>query len=92
MALSSCGEKSYKVDYNGQKSSYENARDSYKAGEKVEFYFRYVATDTDYSFYLDGKKLNPLYEEDKGYVIKFTMPSHDVSVKWKSTNSMMYYP
>ncbi len=90
--LSSCNEKSYKVDYNGQKSTYENAKDSYKAGEKVEFYFTFVATDTDYSFYLDEKKLNPLYEEGKGYVIKFTMPDHDVSVKWESTNSMLYQP
>ncbi|MBQ7505069.1 MAG: hypothetical protein IJT79_07120 [Ruminococcus sp.] len=84
--------KKYKVDYNGQKSSFSNAKDNYRAGEKVELYFPYIATDTNYMFYVDGEQYNALYEDGKGYVIKFTMPERDVSVKVASKNSMIEDP
>ena len=86
------GSKKFKVDYNGQKDSFKNASDSYRAGEKVEIYYPFIATDTDYSFYFDGEKMNPDYEEGKGYIIKFTMPEHDVSVEVSSKNTMEYDP
>ena len=86
------GSKKYKVDFNGQKDSFSNARDYYKAGEKVEIYYPFIATDTDYTFYLDDEKISPLYEDGKGYVIKFKMPDHNVSVKVTSKNSMEYDP
>ena len=31
--------KKYKVDYCGQKMAYPNAKDEYRAGEKVTLYF-----------------------------------------------------
>ena len=86
------GGKKYKVDYNGQKDSFEGARDYYRVGEKVSLAFGMIATDTDYSFYVDGEKVNPKYDEKKGYIIEFVMPERDVSVKWSSRNSMMYDP
>ena len=80
----------YKVDYCGQKSCYKNAKDSYKAGTKVELYFDLVATDTDYSFYLDGERINYEYDDRKGFIIKFVMPEHNVKLECESHNSMEY--
>ncbi len=90
--FSGCSGAKYKVDYNGGKSSFENAKDSYKAGEKVTLYYRFIATDTDYFFYVDGERINPDYKESKGYIITFTMPAHDISVRVEMRNSMLYVP
>ncbi len=84
--------KKYKVDYSGSKSSYENAKDAYAAGEEVVLYYPYIATDTDYSFCLDGEDLRYDYEDDKGFVLRFTMPDHDVTLECRSHNSMIYVP
>lgn len=89
--FSGCGKK-YKVDYGTSKGAFDNAKDSYRAGQKVELYFSMIATDTDYSFYVDGQLVNPKYDNSKGYVIAFTMPEHDVRVGYKSVNSMIYDP
>lgn len=86
-----CNKKTFSVDYCGQKDAYINARDKYTAGEKVEVYFNLIATDTNYSFYLDGESINPSYDVNKGYIIKFTMPEHNVKLKCESKNSMLYY-
>ncbi|MBQ9414700.1 MAG: hypothetical protein IJU16_06205 [Clostridia bacterium] len=82
----------YRVDYGGQKESFDNARDAYRAGEQVELYYRFIATDTDYSFYLDDEQLNPSYAEDKGFIIRFTMPEHDVRLRCESRNTMIEMP
>ena len=80
--------ETYKVDYNGQKSFYKHARNRYRAGAKVKIYYYMIATDTDYSFYLDDEFLSCKYDESKGFVIEFTMPDHDVSLRCESRNSM----
>lgn len=80
----------YAVDYDGQKSFYKGAKDFYYAGETVEFSFYLIATDTDYSFFLDGERYNALYEDGRGYVIRFTMPEHDVTFTMESRNSMVW--
>ena len=87
-----CFAKRYSVDYSGQKESYLHAKDSYRAGEKVEIFFDRIATDTDYSFYLDKERLSPLYDDKKGFVITFTMPAHDVVLEYRSRNSMIVEP
>ena len=46
--------KKFKVDYCGEKFAYKNAKDEYRAGEKVTVYYWMIATDTDYSFWLEG--------------------------------------
>ncbi|MBE6685898.1 MAG: hypothetical protein E7591_01550 [Ruminococcaceae bacterium] len=52
-----------------------------------------VATDTDYTFYLDGERINSSgYSDFKGYTIEFTMPDHDVELTCESKNSMEYVP
>lgn len=85
-------DEKYNVDYCGSKEMYDKAKDSYRAGEKVTLYFKYIATDTDYSFYLDGERLNVDYDERKGFIISFTMPDHDVKLEYNSKNSMVYIP
>lgn len=92
-------EKMYKIDFSGQEASYcqettkENNRTTlrteYRAGEQVVLYFFMVATDTNYNFLLDGEPLNPQYAHDKGYIISFTMPEHDVRLECQWYNSMM---
>lgn len=89
LGLFGCGSKKYKVDYSGQKDWYENAKDEYRAGENVVIYFKYIATDTDYKFYLDGAELDRDYDEKKGFILSFTMPERDVSLKCESHNSMI---
>ncbi len=81
-AFSGCSETWYKVDYCGQKEYYENAQDSYKAGSKVELYYTMIATEYNYTFYLDGKSIGYDYDEVTGYyVISFVMPDHDVELE-----------
>lgn len=87
--LFGCGKAVYAVDYRGQKDEYLDARDTYKAGEKVKLTYYLIATDTDYSFYLDGERLNPDYKEGKGFILEFTMPDHDVQLECRAVNSMV---
>ncbi len=86
--LFGCGNAKYRVDYCGQKGDFPGAKDAYAAGKNVTLYFPYIATDTDYSFFLDEERLNPGYEEGKGFVLKFTMPDRDVKLTVRSVNSM----
>lgn len=81
--------KKYKVNYNGTKDCFIGAKDTYKEGAKVTLYYTIIATNTDYSFYLDDKPYRPDYEEHKGFIISFTMPNHDISIKVKSKNTMI---
>ena len=91
--LTGCGKRSYKVDYCGAKDFYSNAKDTYKAGEEVELIFDLVATDTDYTFYLDGKTENlDVHGTSNGFVIRFTMPDHDIKLDYSEKNSMEYLP
>lgn len=88
MFLFGCGIK-YNVDYRGQKNSFRGAMDSYKEGTQVELVYDLIATDTDYSFYVDGKAVNPAWEKE-AYVIRFTMPDHDIEVYCEKHNSMAF--
>ena len=93
LGLSGCFGKKYNIDYCGQKSSFDGAKDSCRAGERVELRFSHIATDTDYYFYVDGQRVNPDYDSNRRcYVISFTMPERDVTVKYSSKNSMVYEP
>ena len=81
--------KKYKVDYCGQKMAYSNAKDEYRAGEIVTLYFDMIATDTNYSFTLDGAQLMRDYDPKKGFILCFTMPDHDVKLHCSSRNTML---
>ncbi len=91
--LCGCGAEPYRVDYGGAQALYEGAQETYAAGEKVELSFPYVATDTDYHFYLEEDvPLEVTYEEERGYVLQFVMPEHDVKLCCESKNSMVHVP
>ena len=89
--FSGCKADKYKVDYCGSKGCYSNAKDSYKAGSRVTLYFELIATDTDYSFTLDGGPVDWSFDNEKGFVIQFIMPEHDVKLECHSRNSMLPY-
>lgn len=80
----------YKVDLNGSDFCYEGVKSSYRAGETVTLHFTMIATDTDYSFYLDGEPIHYDYDDRKGFILCFTMPDHDVKLETRSVNSMSY--
>ena len=82
-----CQSTKYNVDYCGKKDSFKGAKDSYRAGEKVELIFKQPETDGDYSFFVEGARVSADYEADKGYIFSFTMPQHDVSVNIDSNNA-----
>ncbi len=67
---------------------FESERTEYRTGEAVKVVFPYIATDTSYSFYVDGKDADISYE-DGVYVIRFFMPDHDVEVSYTSRNTMV---
>lgn len=84
----------YRVDYDGAKRCYKYARNSYKAGEQVTLIFNWVATDTSYSFYLNGESPKVTYANNGrgGYQISFIMPAFDVKLECSSYNTMAYVP
>ena len=82
--ITGCSETVYKVDYCGQKERYANAEDTYKPGTEVELYYKYIATDTSYSFYLDGERIDYDYDDYFGYIVTFTMPDHDVELECRT--------
>ena len=92
LSLLGCSNNKYNVDYCGIKGCYDGAKDSYRAGKEVVLYFDLIATDTDYSFRLDGESLNFTYDDKKGFIIRFTMPDHDVKLECISKESMTYVP
>ena len=90
--MSGCGGKRYAVDYCGEKDAYKGAEDTYRAGAQVTLYYDLIATDTDYSFYLDGERLLQDYDDSCGFIIRFTMPEHDVKLECVTRNTMEYVP
>lgn len=81
----------YRVDYGGDKEWYEGAKDSYPAGAEVTLYFDMIATDTKYTFLLDDEPLRVDHEDGK-FVIRFTMPEHDVILSCRTKNTMELEP
>ena len=80
------GRKKYNLTADGW---FEGQKEKYYEGQKVELSFPYIATDTNYSFFIDGEPVYPPYEKDKGYVIRFAMPARDVTVSVTSQNTML---
>lgn len=66
----------------------------YSEGAKVKIVLEMWATDTDYTFYMNGEpldrsKVDVRFDYEQGYVITFTMPDHDVYVTYEAKNSMV---
>ena len=82
-----CLAKEYKVDYCGQKAAFEGAKDSYAAGTDVKLKYGMIASDTDYYFFVDGKRAKVDYQNGF-FIISFQMPEHDIKVYYHKVNTM----
>ena len=88
----------YTVDFKGANYAFMDVRTGepptglYAAGDSVMFIFVMRATDTDYSFFLDGESIYESYHPEYGYCFQFMMPDHDVKFIWTSRNTMLYDP
>lgn len=92
ISLFGCRKPKYRLLFDG--NGFETRKTLYAEGETVKVYFRMIATDTDYHFWLDDEdiKLNRDYDDRHGYIFTFTMPDHDVTLHKESHNSMVYQP
>lgn len=71
---------------------FEGVKQSYHAGERVTLKSP-LATDTDYTLYVDGESVNFEVGDNYSYLLyKFKMPDHSVTVELDSRNSMVYQP
>ena len=66
---------------------YENAKNLYAEGELVVLRYSLIATDTDYSFTLDGESVDYSYKNG-AFEICFNMPNHNVKLECHSVNTM----
>ena len=80
-------QKKYHLDLSGWEEAFGNPEEYYEAGEEVVLQFDFVATDTNYYFYLDGERIQG---EGTGgeYIIRFNMPAHDAVFSVSSKNTM----
>lgn len=86
--LFGCSKKEYKINYNGDKALYHDARDSYKAGSKVKLIFDGAKPGIDYyEFRIDGELVPYKFVNGK-MVITFKMPSHDISLMCYTEHEM----
>ena len=78
-----CNAAKHKIDYCGQKEFYDRPPESCSAGKKVELCYKgeFVATDTDYTFFVDGEKASAKADDDGNIILRFVMPDHDVRVR-----------
>ena len=84
--------QTYPVDYGTQAGMYTNAQPAYPAGASVVLCMELIATDTDYTFLLDGEEIQYDYDDSKGFLVSFTMPDHPVKLECVMKNSMLYDP
>ena len=90
--LSGCFAPKYRIDYEGKKSAFEDAKDEYRAGKNVKLVYGYAATDTDYHFCLDGEDIKTEFDSKGRIILRFTMPEHNATLRAFAINSMTYNP
>ncbi|MBQ5969030.1 MAG: hypothetical protein IJL52_02825 [Clostridia bacterium] len=84
--------KKYRVDTGKDKAAFRGAKDRYRAGAKVTLTYGLIATDTEYTFLLDGQRILPDYDDRKGFILRFTMPAHNVQLSVQSRNITVCQP
>ena len=78
----------FDIDYCGQEDLFVGAVKKCSAGEEVELIYDMIMTDTDYTFYVDGRKYNAKWDNKRcAYIIRFVMPHHNISVYCESNNT-----
>lgn len=91
LSIPGCGKQKNRLIFDG--FGFESSKTEYAAGEKVTVYYDFIATDTDYRFYIDEDvQMKESYDNDHGYVFTFIMPNHDVTLHEEHHNSMLYIP
>lgn len=78
ISMTGCMEKKYKVDYDD--TFFSGKKQTYRPGEEAEFVLEIIGSDMNNVIYLDGERLPMQYDEERGYVVRFTMPEHDVKL------------
>ena len=78
--------KKFRINFSEDRSFYNGAKEKYSAGARVVLYYDMIATDTVYDFYLDGQRLNYDYDDQKGFILTFIMPPHDVVLELRQKN------
>lgn len=89
LGLFGCGQHKYKLELDGYGLSSKES--SYAEGSVVKVVMGLIATDTNYSFYLDCDDTELKVEfENEAYVMTFIMPAHDVKLSMSERNTMVY--
>ena len=70
-----CTAKKYRVSFDSL--GFKTAKTMYAPGDAVEVSYM-VGTDMDYRFYSDDVDFDQDYDWQKGVILRFTMPEHDV--------------
>ncbi len=84
-----CTSKKYRVSFDSL--GFKTAKTMYAPGDAVEVSYM-VATDMDYRFYSDDVDFDQDYDWQKGVILRFTMPEHDVKIGVSSRNTMTAEP
>ena len=89
LMLSGCLPKKYKVSFG--RYGFRNAKTMYAQGETVEVSYM-PATDTSYRFYSSDVEFEQDYDPQRGIILRFVMPDHDVTIGVDSENTMTFDP
>lgn len=92
LSLFGCGKPKYKLQFDG--FGFQSEKTEYAEGETVTVRYDLIATDTDYRFWLDDDtvEMDRDYDDAHGYIFRFSMPAHDLTLHVSSHNSMAYIP
>lgn len=90
LLLSGCGGGKYRLFF--EDTGFEAPKDLYAPGERVEITYNLIGTDTDYVFYSDDVDFEQDYDPIRGYIFRFTMPDHDVTMGVNTYSTMTYLP
>ena len=90
LLLPGCGGEKYRLSF--ENSGFEAPKEMYAPGERVKVTYNLIGTDTDYTFYSDDVEFKQDYDPKQGYILRFVMPDHDVTLGVNSYSSMTYLP
>ncbi len=89
LMMMGCTSKKYRISFDSL--GFKTAKTMYAPGDAVEVSYM-VGTDMDYRFYSDDVDFDQDYDWQKGVILRFTMPEHDVKIGVSSRNSMTAEP
>ena len=90
LMLFGCSGEKYRLIF--EESGFQSEKTAYAPGEAVEVTYDLIGTDTDYRFHSDDVDFEQDYDPKRGYIFRFTMPDHDVTLGVTSYSSMVMDP